>query len=266
MLSPFFLGIMNYMKCVILAAGEGTRMRPLTNDKPKPLVFSEIRQQTLIDLIIEALPSPIDELILVVGYLADKITARFGDQYTHPKTRRQFKVQYVYQEKAQGTYRAVELCRPCLIDGEKFLMLYADDVYRARPLAALVFRGELGLVTATVDQPDRFGILEINRHGYVVGIEEKPKNPKSDIASTGAMLLDPRVFNYPPPPGAKGEYVLADSVGIMIKDGIKFREVRAGAGEWLPVGYPEDLQKLERRSRIRTSPHRSDLPLLEGMA
>lgn len=243
-------------------------MRPLTNDKPKPLVFSDIRQQTLIDLIIESLPSPVKELILVVGYMADKITTRFGKRYVHPKTKRLFRIKYAYQQKAEGTYRALELCRPFLADDEKFLMLYADDVYKARPLAALALRDQLSLVTATVDDPSRFGILEVDDKGFITGIEEKPKNPKSNIASTGAMLLDTRVFTYRPPQGAKGEYVLADSIGLMIKDGIKFREVRSSAGEWMPVGYPEDLNKLERRSGPRASSlnNRHKLPLLDTVA
>lgn len=263
-LSTFSAGKLRLMKCVILAAGEGTRMRPLTNDKPKPLVFSEIRQQTLIDLIIEALPTQVDELILVVGYLFDKIFARFSHQYTHPKTGRNFRVKYAYQQKAEGTYKALELCRPFLSEGEKFLMLYADDVYESRPLSDLAHRNELGMVTATVQDPTRFGILEVEG-GYVTGIEEKPKNPKTNIASTGAMVLDTRVFEYKPPLGAKNEYVLADSVGLMIKAGIKFREIRAKAGEWLPVGYPDDLKKLERRARPRTSStSRGELPLLRA--
>ncbi len=250
------------MKCVILAAGEGTRMRPLTNDRPKPLVFSEIRQQTLIDLIIEALPTQVDELILVVGYLFDKIFARFGNEYTHPKTGRKFKVKYAYQKKAEGTFKALELCKDLLPGGERFLMLYADDVYESRPLSDLAHRNELGMVTGAVQDPSRFGILEVE-NGYVTGIEEKPKNPKSNIASTGAMVLDNRVFDYEPPRGAKNEYVLADAVGMMIQAGIKFREIRAKAGEWLPVGYPDDLKKLERRARPRTAPStHGELPLL----
>ncbi len=65
------------MQCVILAAGKGTRLRPLTDNTPKPLV--PVAGKPLIDHTIDALPSAIDELILVVGYLGDQLRAHFGN-------------------------------------------------------------------------------------------------------------------------------------------------------------------------------------------
>ena len=67
------------MQCVILAAGKGERMRPLTNDRPKPLVL--VLGRPLLEHIIEALPAAIDEIILVVGYRGEQIQKHFGTEY-----------------------------------------------------------------------------------------------------------------------------------------------------------------------------------------
>jgi len=65
------------MQCVILAAGKGTRLRPLTEDTPKPLV--QVAGQALLDRIFASLPSAVDELIIVTGYLEEQIKAHYGD-------------------------------------------------------------------------------------------------------------------------------------------------------------------------------------------
>jgi NDP-sugar pyrophosphorylase family protein len=94
------------MQCVILAAGNGKRLRPLTEDKPKQLV--QVHGKPLIDYIVEALPSSIDELIIVVGYKGDMIREYCGTTF-HGKS-----VQYVEQPVAEGTAKALWLCKDLL--------------------------------------------------------------------------------------------------------------------------------------------------------
>jgi len=81
------------MQCVILAAGKGTRLRPLTENCPKPLV--EVGGKTLLDHIVGALPSSVDELIIVTGYLGEMIEAYCGTEF-HGR-----KVTYVTQKRAE---------------------------------------------------------------------------------------------------------------------------------------------------------------------
>src|SRR3989338_11252442 len=107
------------MKCVILAAGEGIRMRPLTLEKPKPLLA--INGKPLIEHVIENLPKEIDELVVVIGYKGEQIKDFLGKKFHG------LKVKYVWQKEKLGTGHALRLCREHL-GSDNFLMLFADDI------------------------------------------------------------------------------------------------------------------------------------------
>src|SRR3989344_5376283 len=109
------------MKAIIVAAGEGTRMRPLTNDKPKQLV--ELQGKPLLDHILNSLPEEISALIIVVGYKGDQIRTWYG--VTHAGK----PITYVEQTERKGTRHALSLCEPYIEKGEKFFYLYADDLH-----------------------------------------------------------------------------------------------------------------------------------------
>src|SRR3989338_4439203 len=107
-------------KAVILAAGEGVRRRPLTNDKPKPMVV--VLGRPLLHHILETLPDEIGEVILVVGYKGGQIKKYFGENFGR------FKITYIHQPKKLGTAHGLWLCKDLLPEDERFLMLYADDM------------------------------------------------------------------------------------------------------------------------------------------
>ncbi len=109
------------MRCIILAAGEGVRMRPLTLATPKPMI--KVCGRPLLEHIIDALPAEVDELILVVGYLREQIRDYFGDSF------KRFKINYIVQENKLGTYNALKLCEHLLRLEERFLLIYADDLH-----------------------------------------------------------------------------------------------------------------------------------------
>jgi len=220
------------MKCVILAAGEGQRMRPLTFETPKPLL--KVAGKTLLERIISNLPPEIDELILVIGYKGEQIVNFFGDEFNG------FKVKYVWQNEKLGTGHALKLCRHLLGD-ERFMMLYADDIHGELGLKNLL-KHELALASALVEDPGRFGVISVGDGGKILEIEEKPEKPKSNVISAGAMVLDERIFKYEPARHSNGEFYLTDMVSQMLEE----HEVFAvEASFWLPVGYPEDLKKAE---------------------
>ncbi len=93
-------------------------------------------------------------------------------------------------------------------------------------------------------EPNKFGIVETAPDGYIKGIEEKPENPKTNLASTGVLVLDKQIFNYPARQHKNGEYYLTDSVDQMIKDGHKFVAVKSSF--WLTIGFPGDLVLAEK--------------------
>ena len=224
------------MKCIILAAGEGVRMRPLTNDTPKPML--KILGRAILEHILSDLPAEIGEVVLVVGYLRESIINHLGNKFGN------LKITYIEQDKKMGTYKALELCKHLLKDDEKFLMLYADDLHGAEGLKECVDCGQCAMLVYEVEDPRRFGVVEIDTEGMIVGVEEKPENPKTNIVSTGVMVLDNNVFNFPPKQHKNGEYYLADSIGQMVKEGYKFKAITSSS--WIPVGFPEDIEKAEK--------------------
>lgn len=224
------------MKCIILAAGEGVRMRPLTNDTPKPML--PIMGRLILEHTLSNLPSEIDEVILVVGYLKESIINYFGNEFGH------LKLIYIEQDKKTGTYKALELCRDKLNKGERFLMLYADDLHGTKGLKACIASNQCAMLIYEAADPRRFGVVEIDENGMVVGVEEKPENPKTNLVSTGAMVLDKNIFNFPAKVHKNGEYYLTDSLEQMIKAGYRFKAIRSSS--WIPIGYPEDLVIAEK--------------------
>lgn len=223
------------MQCVILAAGEGVRMRPLTNDTPKPLL--KVLEKPLIEYHFESLPREIHEVIVVVGYLADKISDFLGTEFLGKK------IKYVFQSKKEGTFAALKICESYL-DEENFLLLYADDLVSPKSLSRCVESHNLCVLLASVDDPKHFGVAVLDPDGTIREIEEKPEKPKNNLVNCGPAVLNKKILDYEPPKHANGEYYITDAINLMIKDGYKFYGVTADW--WLPIGYPHDLKKAEK--------------------
>ncbi len=217
------------MQCVILAAGMGVRMRPLTLDRPKPLV--EVGGRPLVEHVLDALPDSITSLVFVVHYRGEQIREHFGGSY------RGRSVIYVDQVTANGTGGALRAARPVL--GERFMVVLADDLHGAPALQELT-RYPLAILGAISPTPERYGVLTVE-DGILVGIEEKPQRPRSNLVNTGAMVLDQRIFAYETPT-TNGEVFLTDLVTGLAHDA----HVHVVAQpRWCPIGYPEDLPKGE---------------------
>lgn len=226
------------MKAVILAAGKGMRMRPLTDTKPKPMI--EILGRPLLHHIFGALPEEINEVILVTGYLENQIKDYFGEYFGGKK------ISYIHQSKKLGTAHGLWLARSFL-DGERFLMLYADDLQSKEDIEKCLAH-PLSIMVKEVEDPRRFGVIIADENGKVLDLVEKPEFPVSKLASTGVKVLDSRIFNYPARKHENGEYYITDSLARLAKD----HDVHiVHASFWLPIGYPEDIKKAEEILRQR---------------
>ena len=228
-----FCVIKGYMQCVILAAGKGSRLRPLTEETPKPLVH--VCGKPLLDHIVGALPSSVDELIIVTGYLENQIKEYCGDTY-HGR-----KVTYVTQEVVNGTAPALWLCKD-LLKG-RFLFMFADDIHSADDIARLASYSR-GMLTYTTDTPERFGIVVRHPDGTLAEIIEKPEHPPSNLASTGVMVLDDDIFKFESDKEINGEYYLTDVIAEYVKH---YPMAVVEEYGWIPIGYPDDIGKAERR-------------------
>lgn len=223
------------MKAVIIAAGEGTRMRPLTYETPKPLL--RVCGKTLLEYVLEVLPVEISEIIMVVGYKGKDIQDFLGNEWQGKK------VQYVWQEKPQGTAHAMALGKEFIAGDKLFLAGYADDIHGADGVAALVAQHRPCFMVAEVEEPRKFGVIETDAAGKITTFEEKPEHPKSNLVSSGFFVLPVEIFEYPTPPHENGEEYIPDRVVKMMQDGYEFYTERST--QWIPIGYPQDLEEAE---------------------
>lgn len=216
------------MQCVILCAGAGTRLRPLTETTPKPLV--RVAGEPILTHIVRALPAAIDEIVLVVGYRQEQIRAFCGEEFLGRRVR--------YAEQANfagGTGEALGCARDLLTD--RFLFMYADDIHGADALSRVV-ACEHGMLAAHSDTPERFGVLRQNANGTLAGIDEKPAQPASNLINIGGFVVNPTIFDYQVGRTPGGELLVTDLLtAYAAEHPVKIIEQSL----WLPIGYPDDI-------------------------
>lgn len=219
------------MQCVILAAGKGVRMQPLTHNTPKPLI--SVLGKPLIEHITEALPSSIESIVVITGYLGDQIQERYPDTLSgRPIT-------YIDQKQPTGTGDALCLAKGILSD--TFLVMLGDDIHGKDALERAVQHKHC-LVAATSKYPERFGVIEMTEENILTKIVEKPAHPTSNLVSTGAMVLTQDIFNHTKPHTSDIEYGIPDMLESYSPRHAVYVEIQ---DTWIPVGYPEDVARAE---------------------
>jgi len=226
------------MKTVLPVAGNGLRLRPYTEDRPKCLL--PLAGKTIIDWIVEdaACLNP-SETIFITGYKAEKM-----DEYLEGKPE-WGKVRTVIQSKPQGLGEAISLALPYVGDEEPLLIILGDTLFEA-DLNILKEAQENILYTYKVDDPKRFGVAVVGEEGYIDRLVEKPQEFVSDEAIVGIYyikdvkalkaslkyLMDNDIRT-------KGEFQLTDALEMMIEHGCKFKT--ASVSRWLDCGLVETL-------------------------
>ncbi len=220
------------MKAVILAAGEGSRMRPLTYTRPK--VMLPIANRPILEhLLIEAIAAGIKEFIFVVGYHDEAVLGYFGDG-----SKWHVQIDYVKQRKQLGTADAVRMVSE-LTTGS-FLLMNGDMSIGRSDIKIMAARKETTLAAIEVSDTRDLGAVEVNK-GFVVRIYEKAENPPTRLANAGLYLLTPDIFDAisRTEKSPRGEYELTDSLTLLMEAG---RKVACQTiGQWLDISYPWDL-------------------------
>ena len=222
------------MKAVLLAAGLGTRLRPLTDHTPKCLV--EVGGTTLLDRWLDALADAgVDEVLVNVHHLADQVgshTARRGDR---PRLR------IVHERELLGSAGTLRANHAFVDSEELFLAVNADNLTDF-DVQHLVKAHREGGAPATVaafhaEDPTQCGVLEV-RDGLMVGFEEKPQRPRGHLANAGMYAFHPGVLRLVegPTPLDLGHHLLPRLVG-------RARVVEIGEAYLRDIGSPEALER-----------------------
>jgi bifunctional UDP-N-acetylglucosamine pyrophosphorylase/glucosamine-1-phosphate N-acetyltransferase len=221
------------MQCVILVAGRGTRMGNLCDRTPKPML--PILGKPKLAYSLENLPSEITEVILIVGYLKEKIITYFGDEYKGKKIR------YVIHETIDGTGKVLHSTKD-LLEG-KFLVIMGDDLYTKEDLSELL-RYPLGVLAIERSDAKNFGIIQIDKEGNLDTIIERPHGFDQGLINTGAYVLSKEFFSYPLVKISEYEYGLPQTL-VGMKEKFSIKIVRAK--DWFAIGDPKALEEAQTR-------------------
>lgn len=214
------------MQVVILAAGNGTRLQPLTCTRPKPLI--KIFDKSILEHNLEQLKGIAKEVILVIGYKGELIQEKIGKNY------KGIRIKYVWQKKPQGTGDAAKYALPYLKD--RFLLLNGDDFYFKEDLERLIKKFPAILVKK--ENPKNFGAVIIKEGNKVKEIVEKPEKKISDLANIGVYYLPKEIFRYKIKKSKRGEYEFPDYINQFAK---KHPLYFVEAKNWIPVSFSWNL-------------------------
>ncbi len=230
------------MKAVLLAAGEGVRLQPVTSTRPKHLI--KIAGKPILQYCLDSVKNAgITEAIMVTHYMGDSIKAYFGDG-----SKQGLKITYVEQKEILGTGNAASVAEP-YVDGE-FVLIYGDLLFAPDAVKNAVDtykKGKADAVMAVVpvDKPESYGIIELSEGKKVKRIIEKPAPDKapSNLANAGVYVFSTQVFEKlrQIKKSVRGEWELTDALTMLAAEGRTVLAAELAKDDWFDVGRPWDL-------------------------
>jgi bifunctional UDP-N-acetylglucosamine pyrophosphorylase/glucosamine-1-phosphate N-acetyltransferase len=231
------------LKALILAAGEGIRLQPLSLTRPK--VMLPIAGKPLLQSIVESLKSSgIKDICIIVGYLQDTIRGFFRDGS-------QFGVNlcYIEQKKPRGTADAISLAEE-FVNGDDFLMSNGDVLIKREEYGKLVKdhvskKSEISMALYQVEDPSQFGVAELSGSDRVTKIMEKPARGQTDsnLANCGIYAFSSKIFDAirKTSESSRGEYEITASIQQMLDSDKALVRAYEIHDWWIHIGQPWDL-------------------------
>ena len=230
------------MKAVLLVAGEGVRLQPITATRPKHLI--RVGGKPILEHCLEALKaSGITEAIIVTHYMSDAIRQHFGDG-----EKIGLKVEYVEQAAVLGTGNAVSVVEP-YVDGA-FVLVYGDLLFASdaiKNVFQLYEKEKPAAVMAVVpvEKPENYGVVELENEKNVKRIIEKPAldQAPSNLANAGLYVFSMEIFDKIRQTKAsiRGELELTDAISLLIRDKGTVLAAKISKDDWIDIGRPWDL-------------------------
>ena len=223
------------MKVIILAAGLGTRLLPLTETIPKPLI--KISGITIIDRIFQSLPNEIEEVIIIVEHLKEKIKNHVGEKFYNRK------VTYVNQGNKRGTFGALLSAKDILLKDERFLVLNGDDIHDKQELENYL-KHPRSLGVQKMILPNYYAV-QLDQNKYVSDFSPQSNEEKKygTLIATGAYVIDSNIFEHPGIVVYGGEYGLPQTI-LAQKD--KYPIMAITTLKWRPINFISDIEKTEK--------------------
>ena len=237
------------MKALILAAGKGSRLKPLTDNCPKPML--QIAGIPMIERIMRSIhqQTGIGSFVLIVGYRSDVVKRHFGDG-----SKMGWEIDYVLQHAPAGVGDAVN-CAQSLLANCNFIMTYGDIMLDAKDYRGLMvlqsnIKGgsDTSIVSLNwVEDPYLGAAVYLNDDGTIAIIDEKP--PKGTATThwnnAGLFYFTPNIFEFTNTliPSRRGELELPDALTAMINSGQCVRSYQL-TGSWRDVGTLKDYEEI----------------------
>lgn len=230
------------MKACIMCGGEGTRLRPLTFERPKPSI-PILNKPSVVHLIERLADEGFNEIVITLGYMAEKIEEQLGDGRIYG-----VHIDYVYEDQKLGTAGGVKNAEKYL-KGEPFLVLGGDHVLSLNLRELYRFHERMNakvtIALLSIDDPREFGIADMDVNNRIHRFLEKPGPGEifSNLASTGIYMCDPDILDMIP---ENQTYDFArDLFPRLLKSGEKINGVLA-RGNWTDVGSPAAYRQAQR--------------------
>ena len=216
------------MKAVILAAGEGKRLRPFTETMPK--VMLPVANKPILEYVVESLKKAgIHDIVIVVGYKKEVIMEHFKDY-------KDVKIEYVTQDKQIGTAHALLQAKKHIKND--FIVVSGDNIIDHKSFINLIKdESKYSILIKTREQSMKYGAVALEKD-TLKGISKKPDR-KSKFISTGIYKLPSSIFKDIEKMGLEGIYDLTNIIQILIDRGVKIKSVNADL--WMEFVYPWDL-------------------------
>jgi mannose-1-phosphate guanylyltransferase len=230
------------MKVCIMCGGEGTRLRPLTFERPKPCI-PIVNRPSIQHLVAHLSNLGFREVVVTLGYMGDAIEAALGDGSLFGAD-----VTYVHEDVKLGTAGSVKNAQEYL-DGQNFLVVGGDHV---TDLNLLEFyrefqsnRSILSIGLISIEEPSEYGIAEIDVSYQIKRFKEKPSPGEifSNLASTGIYVCSPEIFDHIPP---KTKFDFARDLFPALMDQGHIISGWLARGNWTDVGSPGSLRQAEK--------------------
>lgn len=234
-------------KVVIAAAGQGTRMLHLSENKSKHLIC--VQQKPFLAYLLDQLTEAgYSDVVLVVGFKKE-LMEKFVKNYLSEKNN--VKIQIVDQhailgpkEKKYGTACPVE-CVKDIVKNESFLYVYGDNLFSVKDLKSMNIDDEFCYIAGLKhDHPEKYGILIEDGDDFLEKIIEKPKEFVGDLINAGLYKFTSEVFEKIPliQKSPRGEYEITDVISLLSKERrVKIKKIK---DYWHDFGNPEDIEKL----------------------